>query len=537
MLKRCFSELIRGTIHFACGGILCILCGHTFGLDESAGSAGINAQIVHEQNITGKGIHIALISSGNVLATHEAFLLSGGGGSVTNYDFSDKGLLPNSHDTQVAGIIVSQGSAQHPDCLGIAPDSRIHSARISDGALSATVLDRALEQLIANQGCKIVVTGVQLASSSSTPNGSSTWAKMYDFYAEEYDVIFANASGNSETVVTVFGDGYNGLTTGGLALDAQGEYRIVGSISNPGPTSDGRQKPDITAPAHELMVPNASSTTAWSNAGTSAGQTSFAAPHTAGVAALLLERAGQTTTPYDNKSLTIKAIMINTANPNLFDKSRNWTNPGQTVWHPHRGFGRLDAGRALALLNAGRIRAGTTPLTIQAGWSFEKLSYYDQDTYRIKADKKQRMVLTLTWHRKLIRYSATAYAEEVPRFNLLLQVKAPDGQILFTESLLKDNVRKADLLLPADGIYEILIQNQSYQKNREYALAIELIDPLEGDLNDDYQVDVLDIPVFSERWLGGQAGPYYSSAEITTYEDFALLSTNWLSYDPYYAWY
>ena len=536
MLERMISECIRGRTRVFVVGVVCLLYAIAQGLVESVGPAGTNARIVHEQNITGKGIHIAMLSSGNALSTHEAFVLQTENSSVTNYDFTGKGFSPTSHDTQVAGIILSRGSAQYPDCQGIAPDSRLHSARIADGAISATLVERALQELIVNQGCRVVVTGIQLASSSATPDGTSTWAKLYDYYAEHYDILFANASGNSESAVTVFGDGYNGLTTGGLALDTQGEYRIVGSISNPGPTADGRKKPELTAPVQQQWIPNSSGNTAWSNAGTSAGQTSYAAPHTAGVAALLMERAAQTASPYDDKSLTIKAIMINSANPNLFDKSKVWTTPAQTVWHPQRGFGRLDAGRAIELLNAGRISPSTT-VSMPAGWAFESLDYYAHHKYRINAHKNQRLIITLTWHRKIIRYSATSYTEEAPRFNLSLQIKTPDSQVLFSESALKNNVRKADLLLPADGIYEIIVQNQAYQQNRNYALAFELVDPLSGDLNNDYQVDILDISAFSEQWLCGQVAPCYSTAEMTTLNDFTVFSENWLSYNPCYACY
>ena len=450
------------------------MSGSAWGLVESVGPNGTNARILQKQGLTGKGIHIAMLSSGNALAAHEAFLLPDSQCAVTNYDFTGKGVSAASHDTQVAGIIVSQGGKQYPDCRGVAPGSRLHSARISDGGLQISTIDRALRELIVNKGCRVVVTGIQLPSRSMSPNGASAWAMLYDYYAEHYDVLFANAAGNGESAVTIFGDGYNGITTGGLALNDKGQYRIAGSISNPGPTADGRRKPELMAPAQRQMAPNASNAAAWSAAGSAGGETSFAMPHTAGVAALLMERAAQTPSPDDDKTLTIKAVLVNSTDPNLLDKSNAATNPAETVWHPQRGYGRLDAAQALTLLDAERIRPNTTVSAV-AGWGFETLDAYGQHLYRISGLKNQRLVVTVTWHRKLTRTSAASYVEERPRFNLLLEIKSLDGQTLFSESDLKNNLRKASLPLPADGLYQITIENQSYQSGRDYAMAFELI--------------------------------------------------------------
>ena len=454
--------------------MFCLLCGWAQAKAEALGPSGINVHPLHEQGLSGKDIQIGMLSSGNALATHEAFFISDSECAVINYDFTGKGIAPASHDTQVAGIVVSQGSKQHPNCRGIATGSQLHSARISDGSLTIAMVDRALHELIVNKNCRIIVTGIQLPSHVVPPNGSSPWAKMYDYYAEHYDVLFANAAGNSDSVITIFGDGFNGVTTGGLILDETDHYRIVGSISNPGPTKDGRRKPELMAPAQKLMIPNASGNAAWSEAGTAYGQTSFATPHTAGVAALLMERAAQTSDLADNKTLAVKAILVNSADPNLLDKSSLPTNPDETVWHPQRGYGRLDAARALKLLEAGRIRPGT-PISATAGWAIETLKGYDRHLYSINARKNQRLMVTLTWHRKLTRLSATSYSEEMPRLNLLLEIKSPKGETLFSESDFKNNLRKTSLLLDADGPYQVIVQNRSYQKDRPYAIAVELI--------------------------------------------------------------
>ncbi len=472
-----FGQHIRTCLTLLPGAfIVCLLSASTQALVESVGPDGIDARIAHRHGLTGEGIGVAMLSSGNARASHEAFAVTGGERAVINHDFTGQGLRANSHDTQVAGIVVAQGGSDCPACRGVAPGARLHSARIFDDSLSPFTLDRALHELIVNQGCRVVVTGIQIPAGAVTPDGSSIWSAIYDYYAEHYDVFFANAAGNSDTSVTVFGDAFNGVTTGGLVLDQQGRHRVVGSISNPGPTPDGRRKPDLTAPAHRLMIPNASSDTAWSAAGSTRGETSFAAPHTAGAAAVLLQRAAQTDMPDDAKSLTLKAIVVNAADPNVLDKSGQPTDNDEVLWHPERGYGRLDVGGAMALLEAGRVHPGTT-LEQDRGWACETLGFYEHHRYAVAARQNQRLVLTVTWHRRLLRRSAASYVEEAPRFNLRLEVKSPDGQLLFAEYDPDNNLRKAALTLPQDGVYHIDIRNRVFQKDRAYALAFELHDP------------------------------------------------------------
>jgi len=105
-----------------------------FGLKEALGEYGINAYAIHQQGITGTGVNIGLLSAGNARAGHIAFERTTGS-AVTNYDFTESGLSRSSHDTHMAGIILSAGSPTHPDQIGVAPGARLHSARFSNKQL------------------------------------------------------------------------------------------------------------------------------------------------------------------------------------------------------------------------------------------------------------------------------------------------------------------------------------------------------------------------------------------------------------------
>jgi hypothetical protein len=233
------------------------------------------------------------------------------------------------------------------------------------------------------------------------------------------------------------------------------------------------------------MLPNAGGDTAWSAAGSSRGETSYAAPHTAGVAALLMEYAARTETPLDDKSLTLKAVLVNTADPDLLAKANRLTHPEENVWHPHRGYGRLNAARAFDLLSAERIRPDETT-SAAAGWAYETLMENQRNIFRIEAHKGQRLIVTLAWHRKLFRSDTLLFVEEAPRLNLLLEVRAPDGTALFAESDDDNNLRKAALTIPLDGRYTLIVRNQTRRPSRDYALAFELLNPpQERDKNED----------------------------------------------------
>ena len=222
-----------------------------YALEEATGAGGSNAIAVHQTGDFGQGVNVGLILARNVLTTHEAFTDGNGLSHAYNFDFTGSGISILAHDTQLAGIISSRGGAAFPNDIGVAPGADIYCARVVDDACSIAwyELNNALEGLITTHNCRVIVTGIQLEIPPY--DGNSSWTMLYDYYAYQDNVIFANAAGNNNTYVTIFGDAYNGITTGGLRLNDvnnQFEYRRVGSISGAGPTADVRRKPEITAP-------------------------------------------------------------------------------------------------------------------------------------------------------------------------------------------------------------------------------------------------------------------------------------------------
>jgi len=507
-----------------------------YGLAESTGPDGSNARAVHALGQTGEGVNVGLFSARNTRTTHEAFKDPNGVSHAFSYDFTGDGIEFSWHDTRMAGIVASRGGDSHPDDIGVAPGADIHSARIADAndAMTNVFITDALDELVIEQDCRVIVTGVQ---SDATADGNSTWTKIYDYYAYEYDVVFANASGNYASEVTVVGDAYNSITTGGLAETETGVYLKVGTGSNPGPTVDGRRKPDIVAPAQDQTVPTSSSDTAWVTAGSPAGQTSYSVPHTAGVAALLLGVADETGDPDDNQSEVIKAVIVNSTFPNINDKSDNPTNPADpnNTWHDERGYGRIDALRAYELLSADKVAEGTD-ITQVKGWAYDTMTGYEQHTYSVLGTRNDRLVLTVTWNRRIDRKGPTYSEEDAPKFNLDLTIKDPCDAIIFAETAALDNLEKVDLLLAADGTYDIILENTT-SKTRDYGLAFELLEPLVYDFEPiDYIVDTGDLLVIAWQWLaeGADLEADLTGNGVVNLEDFAEFALHWLEIDPAY---
>lgn len=512
-----------------CVGVVVWVSAPVLALSNSTGPNGCNVQAVHALGYTGQNIKIGLLSAAHARVTHEAF-----DGAVSWYDATGEDQYePFWHDTPMAGMLCSRGGALYPDHKGAAPGAEVLSVRATRPIPDSNptrdfCFDWIADGLneIKEQNCRVVVTGIQLPYPA---HGESSFSLLYDYYAYTYDMVFATASGNFASSVTVFGDTYNSITTGGLFIDENGVYHRVGVDqnglgSNSGPTIDGRRKPEVVAPSQGQIAPTNSNNTTWNTATPDhRGQTSWAVPHTGGVAAVLLSYADTTDEPDDGRSEVIKAVMVNSTFPNSLAKNGQWTAPAQNVWHPDRGYGRLDALRAYKTLIAPKIAPGQTTAESR-GWAYRQLAPSGlPDSYYIEAAANARLVTTVTWHRKINKQGKN-YSAETNDLSLDLRIFDPDGGELFADCGGRDNLRKADILVPVDGMYEVRITPAVAQPNRAYALAFEVLTPFEGDLNNDHHVNLADLGLLADDWLVG-----------SDLADFETLAVQWWMADGRYV--
>ena len=517
-----------------------------YGLKESTGPGGSNAIAVHQLGAIGEGVNVGLVLFRNVRTTHEAFRDHNGVSHAFNYDFSGDGNSIIDHDTHLAGIIASRGGVTHPNDIGVAPGADIYCARVVDDAcgLSWSELNNALNTLVNTLDCRVIVTGFE---DQEPGDGDGSLTMLYDYYAYQYGVIFANAAGNDNTYVAVFGDAYNGITTGGLRLNDpnnQYEYRRAGSISGSGPTADGRRKPDITAPSQAQTVPTASSDTAWTMVGSTAGETSWSAPHTAGAAAVLLAAADDTPGPNDNQSEVIKAAMVNSTMPNVNSKTGAGTNPADSnnTWQKDRGYGRLDVLRAYQTLNTDEVEP-ETDIVQDRGWGFGHLEPDNTDVYTISIAARCRLIATATWHRRVEKISGQYYAYLA---DMNMTVHTPSGpDTIFSKDAFgfdpNDNLIKCDLLIETPGDYVIEIANNSTNgESANYGFAFELHPIMTLDLPPaDYIVDFYEVSLLAESWLTDDLSldSLLSPNGVIDFADFAVLADAWLQFDPFYYQY
>jgi hypothetical protein len=459
------------------------------------GPDGNNALAVHALGEKGKGVRVGLIAADNARKTHEAFKDKDGRSCIRAYDYTGEGTYKSSeHDTWVAGAVCSRGWAGHENDIGVAPEAELYSAKVTRGirgpedankTTSFAYLAGSLDSLVKTHRCGVIVTGMAfLDTPGYRPDGNSDASLLYDYYAYKHNIIFANASGKQFRAPTVFGDGYNGITVGGLVTTEPNVYGRVGSASNCGPTIDGRRKPDVVAPAGGMVVPGGGADTAsyvWS---LNDGATSFAVPNVGGIAALLLGLADKTPERDDKRNEVIRAVMINATETGILDKAGRPTDPngGVTVWHSDRGFGRVDALGSYNTLKAGRVSKDKV-VEAKMGWAYGGLSSGQEHIYKIRGEKGERFICTLVWNRKVewvdSRSRGFIDAGEltgVPT-SLGLEVKIggvrkgwPEGDT----SGARDNVLKYDIAVPEDGEIAVLV---SYGYGDEgatgYGLAFE----------------------------------------------------------------
>jgi subtilisin family serine protease len=107
------------------------------------------------------------------------------------------------------------------------------------------------------------------------------------------------------------------------SYDARLPGRELSFFTSAGPTRDGKQKPEVSAPGHAISAARSTTQTVTSKSGTS-----MAAPHVTGVVALLLQAADQ---PLSIEQ--IRHLVIDTCRR---------TPPVGTDWDARYGFGRVD---------------------------------------------------------------------------------------------------------------------------------------------------------------------------------------------------
>jgi hypothetical protein len=234
-------------------------------LDESIYE--IEAEKVWENELTGRGIDVAIIDTG--VFNHDSLTI------IKEIDFTGEGTEDlHGHGTHVAGIVASTDLTYK----GIAHGSNLFNVKVLDknGSGYGSDVIKGIEWAVDN-GAEII--SMSFGAEIDSCNGEDAISKAVD-KAVNKGVVVIVAAGNA-------GPGSETITSPGCAKEAitigATDGNDIASFSSRGPTADGRIKPDLVAPGIRI-------TSTWlNNEFKSLSGTSTATPHVSGVVALLLE--------------------------------------------------------------------------------------------------------------------------------------------------------------------------------------------------------------------------------------------------------
>ncbi|HBB89884.1 MAG TPA: hypothetical protein DC047_19955 [Blastocatellia bacterium] len=246
---------------------------------------------------TGKGIVVAVID-GEVALTHPA--LKGRVAHRMNYTEEPWGV-PDAHATAIAGIIASNDAT----FTGMAPEATVYNYKVlgTNSTLTGTDFDGSLA---IQQG---VEDGAHIANCSwgigPTSDGSSREARACD-EAWKHGLVIVNSAGNlgpRAHTLTTPADAEGVIVVG--ATNREGQF--VPDYSSRGPAGT-KTRPHLIAPGGTESIGIMSCLVGGGFGDTGAG-TSFAAPHVAGIIALLLERDPVLTPD------RVRTILLNACSP------------------------------------------------------------------------------------------------------------------------------------------------------------------------------------------------------------------------------
>lgn len=193
----------------------------------------------------------------------------------------------NGHGTHVSGIIAGTGEG-NSSYRGVSPGSALIGLKVlnASGSGSTSNIIAAVDWCITYRTTyKIRVINMSLGSSQSS-NGTDTLSQIVN-KAYNKGIVPVVAAGNSGPKKYTIGSpaaAANAITVGSMADPGENGF-FISSFSSRGPTADGRIKPDLVSPGHNITSCGRRSSTSY----VTMSGTSMATPFTAGIVALMID--------------------------------------------------------------------------------------------------------------------------------------------------------------------------------------------------------------------------------------------------------
>lgn len=233
--------------------------------------------------LDGKSINVGMIDTG-IDKYHQDF--ENRIKEIVDFTNDDKKIDLNGHGTHVAGIIGGSGVLSGEKYRGIAPNVNFYTAKAlgSEGWGARTWVLDAIQWMVEK---RVDVVNMSLGNDSAANDGTSPETRAVD-WAVEQGITFIVAAGNEGAspdgftygsgTITPPGDTINGISVGDVD-----KFLKFADFSSRGPTSDGREKPDVVAPGVNIF------STELNGEYISMSGTSMSTPHVTGTVALLIQ--------------------------------------------------------------------------------------------------------------------------------------------------------------------------------------------------------------------------------------------------------
>tara|TARA_R110002049_G_scaffold286401_1_gene468175 strand:- start:1826 stop:5113 length:3288 start_codon:yes stop_codon:yes gene_type:complete len=409
-------------------------------------------------NYDGGAFDFGLVDTG-LQQNHPAF--SGVTAFFTNSGETTDSDSTLGHGTHVAGIVASADTTYKGGAYGL--DAIIWGY---SGFQSVTMANMHWQVSDAGQSPEVLNHSLGYGATQGTtysPNDS-----FYDAFVENYDVLVTKSAGNSgwhdsQTTITFPGTAYNIIAVANMddqnTSDRSDDVRRYDS--SVGPVTDGRRKPDITAPGTYILSTNSG----WEDGSdfVSKSGTSMAAPHVA-AAVILLEQAG------NYIPMAQKAVMINAADAwnsnNTSTTSDDGPVPG-SHWDKSYGWGYLDMNETF--IHRHDYFIGSVTGRNETSTNDDYKLYKGQ----MFADEKA----TLVWQKRAGQYVAGAPATDqyaLGDLNIRLYSEA-DGASIDSDLGALDNVHQVAANATIDAVIKVYAWDTVLEgaTSEPYALATE----------------------------------------------------------------
>jgi uncharacterized membrane protein/subtilisin family serine protease len=416
---------------------------------------------------TGKNVTVAVLDTG-LDDSHPAFT----GRIEAYYDYGRDGTVDyNGHGTHVAGTVLGNGDWRTGDTgvdgkySGIAPEADL-VAQDMYGYFTISQANRDASR-----------SGATISSNSWGAGYFGAYdatCRAYDLHTRDSDggiagdqpMVFSFSAGNygayGAGTVNPPATAKNVITVGATGNDKWGaSSNSVMGFSARGPTNDGRLKPDVVMPGHQVVAAQSndgSSNSGWSkpsdgkNSYVYASGTSMSAPGVSGAAAVLTQYLVEEKDMDDPSPAMIKASLINGARP-----LTGYEYPGN-----RQGWGTVDLVHTLFEDDSYRIYRDDQSIGLDTESGEDTASYW----FMVGSD--QPLKITLVW----TDMGGASGTGKALINDLDLEVIAPDGTRyagnLFTsgqsvpdETFYQDRLNPVEgflLTSPAQGIWTVNVK-------------------------------------------------------------------------------